>query len=277
MEKLSSLLEKMDRSAIGAELPMRLAGLPKKLGLDIAGAYGSVMSRDSGAKAPPLEAAVKVLQKLGLEPGYLAGDEPCCGAPLYSTGLHEDFAANARRGYDKFKAAGVREIIGLVPSCTYALRDIFPDFVEGYDIKVRHFAEVVAVRLASLELKYPENVKVTYHDPCQMARYLKLVDEPRAILKAIKNIELVEPDWTKGEWATCCGGGGGFEVVFPELSRMLAANRAGELLETGAEIIVTSCPGCALQLRAGLEAQKAGGVEVLDLSQVVATAMGIEI
>jgi len=107
----------------------------------------------------------------------------------------------------------------------------------------------------------------------QLVRYLSLVEEPRRILRAIKGIELVEPDWTKGEWATCCGGGGGFEAVFPELSQVLAVNRARELLETGAEIIATHCPGCVMQLKEGLRELKVDNVEVLDLSQVIAMAI----
>jgi Fe-S oxidoreductase len=96
--------------------------------------------------------------------------------------------------------------------------------------------EYVADRINLLPFKKNgkgEKVRVTYHDPCQLARYLGLIKEPRQILRAIQNIELVETDWTKGEWATCCGGGGGFEAVFPELSQILAVNRAKELVETG--------------------------------------------
>ena len=50
-----------------------------------------------------------------------------------------------------------------------------------------------------------------YHDPCQLVRYLEIVDEPRRILQAVRGLELVEPEATKCEWSTCCGGGGGFE------------------------------------------------------------------
>jgi Fe-S oxidoreductase len=100
-----------------------------------------------------------------------------------------------------------------------------------------------------------------------------LIEEPRRILRAIKDIEFVEPKWTKCEFATCCGGGGGFEAVFPEMSEMLAVNRARELLETGAQIIVTHCPGCIMQLKAGLKAAKVENVEVLDLAQVVAMSL----
>jgi Fe-S oxidoreductase len=104
-------------------------------------------------------------------------------------------------------------------------------------------------------------------------RYLNIVDEPRRILNAIERVELVEPAWTKREWATCCGGGGGFEAVFPELSQMLAVNRVTELMETRPDIIVTHCPGCIMQLKDGLRQLKVEGVEVLDLAQVIAMAM----
>ena len=102
-----------------------------------------------------------------------------------------------------------------------------------------------------------------------------LIEEPRQILRAIKGIKLIETDWTNREWATCCGGGGGFEVVFPELSQILAVNRARELVETGAKIIVTHCPGCIMQLEDGLKELKIDDVEVLDLAQVVAMAMEV--
>ena len=135
--------------------------------------------------------------------------------------------------------------------------------------------QVVLENIKPDGLRFPREVKVTYHDPCQLVRYLELIDEPRQILRAINGIELVDADWTSGEWATCCGGGGGFEVVFPELSQILAVNRAKELVETGAQIIVTHCPGCIMQLKTGLKELKVSGVEVLDLAQIVAMAMEV--
>ncbi len=270
---LMTLVRGIDKSVIGAELPLRFARFQKKLGINLPGIYSMVLSRIGENEVKPLEAAVKVLRNLGIRPGYLAEREPCCGAPLYQAGLQDAFAANARQAYQALKTAGVKQLIGIVPYCAHALAEIFPLYVDGYDLEVKHFLEVVAAALPSHKLRFPRKVKVTYHDPCQLVRFLKLVEEPRRILKAIENVTLVETDWTHGAWATCCGGGGGFEAVFPELSQMLAVNRTRELLETGAEIIVTHCPGCIMQLEDGLRQLKVEGVEVLDLSQVVAAAM----
>jgi len=141
-------------------------------------------------------------------------------------------------------------------------------------LEVKHFLEVVLERIGTVTLRFPHEARVVYHDSCQLARYLGLVEEPRKILNSIERIELLETSWTKGEWATCCGGGGGFEAVFPELSHILAANSVKELLETGADIIVTHCPGCIMQLKAGLKQLGVQNVQVLDMAQVI--AMSIE-
>ncbi len=273
LESLMSLIRKVDRSSISTELTMSLASFQKKLGIDAAGMYRRVMARGSDTNAQPLRDAVKVLNSLGVKFGYLADEEPCCGGLLHYIGLHKEFAQHAQEVHDSLKSSGVKKIIGIVPSCTYTLRNLLASSVDSHDLEVKHFCEVVAEGISSLELRFPREVKVTYHDPCQLVRYLGLIEEPRQILRAIKGIELVETDWTKGEWATCCGGGGGFEAVFPELSQILAVNRARELVETGAEIIVTHCPGCVMQLKTGLKELKATGVEVLDIAQIVAMAM----
>ncbi|MFC1864892.1 (Fe-S)-binding protein [Chloroflexota bacterium] len=273
LESMMSLIRKIDKSAISTEMAMGLAGFQKKLGVDAAGLFRKVMTKKSEADAQPLIDAVKVLNNLGVEFGYLAEEEPCCGGLLYYIGLRKEFAKRAQEVYDRLKSRGVKRIISIVPSCTYTLRNLIGNSIDGCDLEVKHFCEVVAENISHLKLRFPREVKVTYHDPCQMARYLGLVEEPRQILRAIKGIELVETEWTKGEWATCCGGGGGFEAVFPELSQTLAVNRSKELLETGAEIIVTHCPGCIMQLETGLKELKVSNVEVLDLAQIVAMAM----
>jgi len=273
LEKLMALARGVDKSVIGAELPMRFARFQKKLGLNLTAIYSNVLSLGGEAEVKPLEAAIKVLHKLGIEPAYLGKNEPCCGATLYHAGLQDRFGENALHAYEVLKEAGVKRIIGVVPYCTHALQKLFPLYIKGYNLEVRHFLEIVAEKISLFKLHYPCQVRVTYHDPCQMVRYMNLIEEPRRILRAIEGVTLVEPEWTRGEWATCCGGGGGFETVFPELSEVLAVNRVTELMETKPDIIVTHCPGCIMQLKDGLRHLKIEGVEVLDLSEVVATAM----
>jgi dimethylglycine catabolism B len=274
LDSLMSLIRKMDKSIIGTELPMGIAGLQKKAGIDLAGIYNKLSAKGGENEGQVLRDAVKVLRALKINFGYLAEEEPCCGGLLHYAGMREEFSANARNAFAKFSQYGVKTIIGIVPSCTYTLSGLMPKYVEGSDIKVKHFSQVVAEGLGSLNLKFPRDVKVTYHDPCQMSRFMKVTDEPRKIIAAIKGLELVETNWTNREWSTCCGGGGGFEAVFPELSEILAGNRAKELADTGARIIITNCPGCIMQIKHGLKKLGKEDIEVMDLAQVVAMALG---
>ena len=274
IESMTSIARRLDKSAIGAESAMNLvSGFQKKLGIDTVGIYRKMVAGNPDAEAQPLRDAVKILRKIGIKFGYLGDDEPCCGGLLHYIGLEREFTQHAQGVCDKLESAGVKQVISIIPSCTYTLRNLIPGSTGRKSVEVKHFCEVVAEHLSSLELRFPREVKITYHDPCQMARFLRLIDEPRQILKAIKGVTLVETDWTNREYTTCCGGGSGFEAVFPELSEMLAVNRARELVATGAEIIVTHCPGCLIQLKAGVKGLKASGVEVLDLAEIVAMSM----
>lgn len=273
LEPLVTLVRTADKMSIDPDLPVVLAGIPKKLGLDVAGLYTRVVAGGETGDAQVLRDAVNVLKRLNIDIGYMGDAEPCCGAPLYHTGLHREFAANAEKAYQRFKSLGVKNIISVVPSCTQALRNLFPKVIPGYDITVKHFIEIVAEKINLLKLKYPSGVKVVYHDPCQLGRYMGIIDQPRLVINSIENVELVEPEWTAGEWSTCCGGGGGFEVVFPALSQTLAAARVTELAETGADIIVTQCPGCLMQLRSGLKELKGTKMEVLDMATLIAKSL----
>ena len=274
LEPVMSLLLKFDKSRVGTGLPLAFAKLSQNMGIDLASLYSRLIP-SSGKKneEQPLRDAVKVLQNLNVDFAYLAGDEPCCGGPLYFVGHEAQFKDHVHDTYRKLKAAGVKKIISMVPSCTYTLRTLYPAYIEGFDIEVVQFMEVVLDNITQDILKYPESIKVVYHDPCQLARYLGIIDEPRRILTAIEGIELVETERTSGDWATCCGGGGGFEIVFPDLSHILATNRVNELMQLEPDVIVTHCPGCIMQLRSGLQAIKNNHTRVMDIAQILSKAM----
>lgn len=275
LEALMSVIRRLDNSKLGAELPMGLAGLQKKFGVDVTGLYGKFAVKDSDTGSKPLTAAINVLAYYGIDVGYLAEEEPCCGGLLYYSGMEDKFNQHVNQMYSKLKSCDVRRIISIVPSCTYTIRNLMPRYIDNFNIEVKHFLEIVIENLHRSELRYPEEVRIVYHDPCQLSRYLGFVNEPRHILRSIKGIELVDVDWAGGEWSTCCGGGGGFEAVFPELSHILAVNRARELVETGAQIIVTHCPGCIMQLQNGLKEIEKEHIQVLDIAEILATSMGV--
>jgi glycolate oxidase iron-sulfur subunit len=85
---------------------------------------------------------------------------------------------------------------------------------------------------------------VTYHEPCHLGRYLGVKEQPRSILKAIPEIKYIEMP----EADRCCGMAGTFSVYFYELSKKIADKKAENIKATGADIVVTDCPGCEIQL-----------------------------
>ena len=86
--------------------------------------------------------------------------------------------------------------------------------------------------------------KVTWHDPCHLNRYLGVREQPRKILKSIKDIEYIE--MTRADW--CCGMAGAFSLHYYELSQQIDDRKMDTVKETGADILATGCPGCQVQL-----------------------------
>ena len=106
---------------------------------------------------------------------------------------------------------------------------------------------------------------VTYHEPCHLGRYLGVKEQPRYILKSIPDIRYVEMP----EADRCCGMAGTFSIYFYELSRKIAEKKADSIASTGADIVVTDCPGCQVQLidtgaRRGMPQQVRHIMELLD-------------
>jgi hypothetical protein len=272
-EAILSAVRVLDKRGLPWEHTLGLTSFLNKQGINVGELYGKIINRFR-PNNDPLRSAVEVLQGMDIDFGYLAEEEPCCAAPLYYAGFQEEFALQATKTQALLKGKGITRLIGMVPSCTYALRELFPRFITGWQVEVRHFLEVVWEEIKKgRRFRLSHEITVTYHDPCVLSRYLGLTDEPRQILRAIEGVTFAEVERNKEEWSTCCGGGGGFEVIFPEISHTLAANRVRELLETGASIIVTSCPGCLIQLKEGVKKLKARGVKVMDVAQVLRSAM----
>ena len=271
-EKLLDSVKGFEKKGLSIDKAVKLLRAGRKLGLDFSGLYLKFSKVSADRYTSVLLDAVNVLRKLGLDFAYLGEDEPCCGSPIYYSGFVDDFASKAVETYRKLKSLNVREVIGIVPACTNSLKNLYPKFVDGYDLEVKHFVEVVAEEIEKKNIKLKLNKTVVIHDPCQAARYLKITSEPRKILEHIEGLEVREAP-TSGELTMCCGGGGGMELTYPELSIMISVNRVKELMETGASTIVTFCPGCLLQLVMGAKSLGAD-VEVLDIAQIVNQALG---
>jgi glycolate oxidase iron-sulfur subunit len=95
-------------------------------------------------------------------------------------------------------------------------------------------------------------VRVAYDDPCHLIHGQKIREQPRALLAAIPDLQvvpLVEADW-------CCGSAGTYNVTQPELSAKLLERKVDHVARSGAELVVTANPGCQMQIAAGLHAAR---------------------
>jgi len=274
VEAMMGALKSAAKVGVGMGKVVGISKVFGKLGLDLTSITAKITASKDDPYTPVLISTVNILRKLGVEVGYLHEEEPCCGSPMYYAGFEDDYAGHARKNYEIFQSFGVRKLIGLVPACTAALKTVYPGYINGYDLEVQHLLEVVAQKLKETGIKpqYKERVKVVYHDPCQLSRYLELTDEPREIIKSIEGVELVEPDPEQcGKWSTCCGGGG-LEATHPELSERIGVRRAEELLETGASVILSNCPACDLQLTR-VTKKLGANVKVIDLVRLLDEAL----
>jgi glycolate oxidase iron-sulfur subunit len=92
--------------------------------------------------------------------------------------------------------------------------------------------------------------KVTYHEACHLCHGQKITRQPREILRGIPGLKLVElPEST---W--CCGSAGIYNITQPEMSRKLLERKMANIKTTGAHIVASANPGCAVQLESGARA-----------------------
>jgi glycolate oxidase iron-sulfur subunit len=97
---------------------------------------------------------------------------------------------------------------------------------------------------------FDEPVTVTYHDSCHLAHGQKVVREPRALLRLVPGLSIVE--LKESSW--CCGSAGIYALSQPEQAELLLERKVAHVLETGAAVVATGNPGCQMQIAKGLQA-----------------------
>ncbi|GAB4325375.1 MAG: hypothetical protein Kow0010_07800 [Dehalococcoidia bacterium] len=213
-------------------------------------------------------AVVALLRAAGVSFGTLGDDEPCCGDPARSLG-HEAYFRHIVEGTTRrFTEAGVREVVTVSPHCF----DTFDRFY-GDTFGVRHYTAVAAEAVASGQLAFEglAETRVTFHDPCYLARHHDEVEAPRSILGAIPGVELTEMPRAKAR-TVCCGGGGGRMWMETPAGERFADERVREAAGTGASLLVTTCPHCIACLADGVSVTGTAGLQVTDLAELAVLA-----
>jgi len=207
-----------------------------------------IISQDAGT------ATLKLLKKLVKTVHIL--DNCCCGLPAWSYGDIKATQKLAGKNLNILSSNKLDIIVTDCSSCASFLKkypEIFPadDERHAQAKKVAEKSLDMVQWLFSSELPAfsPDKpVRVTYHDPCHASRGQNLTNEPREILQKLPGVEYVE--LPEADW--CCGGAGSYALSNYELSRKVLDRKMNNVKQTGADLLVTSCPACMIQLSYGL-------------------------
>jgi glycolate oxidase iron-sulfur subunit len=201
--------------------------------------------------------------------------QPCCGALLVHAGEEAQAVRFARQMINTFEQAQVDSVIINAAGCGSNVKEyghLLRDDPE-YAARAKAFAAKccdVSEFLAKLEPRaprHPMRLRVAYHDACHLQHAQGIRTQPRALLRRIPQLELLEIP----ESAICCGSAGIYNLVQPEAAAELGDRKAGHVAALDADMVVSANPGCLLQLqsalgRAGLKIPVRHIIELLDAS-----------
>ena len=184
-------------------------------------------------------------------------DNFCCGLPATGYGDLEAAKSLAKNNIEIIENSGCDIVVSECGSCSSFLTDY--QHLLANDEKWAQRAERVAekikdinVVLSNLPLQYEfkssDSLSVTYHDPCHLGHYMKITTQPRKLINSVAGIaytELPESNW-------CCGGAGTYNISHYDLSMKILQRKMENLRQTGATVMLSSCPGCLVQLSHGV-------------------------
>ncbi len=226
-------------------------------------------------------ASVKLLDEAGVDFTYLGEKENCCGTPMLVAGKWDVFAETMKHNIAAVKTSGADTVITSCPACDMMWRHAYPEWSKklglDYNIKVKHYSEVIAEKLKSGQFKFPDHGKqpetVTWHDSCHIGRVSGIYDEPREVIQALPGVKLVEMGYNR-EAAHCCGSVLTL-IKDPPVAADIGKTRLDEAFEAGAEKVLALCPCCQFQLRVSAE-KKQIGMPVVDLARFACSRMGYD-
>ncbi|HEX6755812.1 MAG TPA: heterodisulfide reductase-related iron-sulfur binding cluster, partial [Mycobacteriales bacterium] len=199
----------------------------------------------------------------------------CCGALSVHNGREEEARRFARALIDEFAATGVDRVVVNAAGCGSSMKEYaellsddpaYASRAAGLAGLTRDVSELLA-EIGPVATRHPLPVTVAYHDACHLGNAQGVRAQPRQLLRGIPGLELRE----LAEPSVCCGSAGIWNLLNPRPAAELGARKAGHVLATGAELLVTANPGCLMQVAVSLRAAGsdiglAHTVQVLDAS-----------
>ena len=167
----------------------------------------------------------------------------------------------------------VKKIITHCPHCLNSLAQDYPQF--GGDYEVVHHSVFLSQLIMDGKLEVdPAKAgivagKITYHDPCYLARVGGTTEEPRGLIGAAGELEEMP---RRRQATACCGAGGGRMWFDDEVGARVGRGRVDEALATGADTVAVACPFCLTMMSDGIDA-KGGAPKVQDVAELLALAI----
>ena len=220
-------------------------------------------------------ATARVLTRLGVAV-VDAPAQVCCGALHAHAGERADAIGLAKQNIAAFESAGLDAIVVDAAGCGAHLKayghllhddPAWAARAEALSSKVRDVTEY----LASLPTSAPLGalrIRATYQEPCHLAHAQRITAAPRALLRRVAGLELIE----MAESDVCCGSAGSYNLQQPAMADALLARKLDAIERTGASVVVSANPGCMLQIQSGL-ADRGRPLEVLHVVEVLDRAM----
>ncbi|CAG35748.1 L-lactate dehydrogenase (quinone) large subunit LdhH [Desulfotalea psychrophila] len=203
-------------------------------------------------------------------------EQTCCGLPMQMLGEMQAAKEIAIQNLEAFEKCDCDYILSMCASCVSHFKHNYkkiigddPIYASRVDKITDKFIDYSSFMNDVIEMKREDFIttkgeKVTYHAPCHLCRGLGVKDAPRELMvkAGLDYVPCAEED-------VCCGFGGTYSAKFPKISGQLLENKLKNIQETKADILVTDCPGCVMQIRGG--AKKHGlNIEVRHIAEMLA-------
>ena len=217
-------------------------------------------------------AVVRILERVGHEVEFPPA-QTCCGQMHLNTGYRTEGRSLARRFLRVFADAEL--VVAPSASCVGTVRELYPTLADGDEAMTREIealvprvfelSELLACRFGLEDVGATFPHRVTYHPTCHSLRVLRSGDAPYRLLRAVRDLELVElPEATE-----CCGFGGTFAVKNADTSAAILADKVRCVLDTGADVCTASDSSCLLQIGGALS-RLGTGVRTAHLAEILA-------
>jgi Fe-S oxidoreductase len=213
-------------------------------------------------------ATAKILDHVRANFGILGAAERDSGHEVRRFGEETLFMVLRDHNVEAIKASGVQRIVTADPHAYNALKHDYKDVPP-----VEHISQVIAseVKAGKIRLTPVENGNdvYTYHDPCYLGRHNRIYDDPRDVLDAVPGLKRVEMSRSRDR-SFCCGGGGLMLFYEPKEEQRIGVKRVQMAAEAGANVIVTACPYCMVNIEDAIKvAGMEGKMAAIDLTELV--------